>query len=172
VLLSFLYPRTFIQLRIGIFFSAATVAGAFGGLLAYGLTSVRTGGYNGWRVSSISVSRALVYGDSPYILPFSQWLFIVEGILTVAVGILGWFMLVSNFNDAKFLTPHEKQYMQDRIQYDGIAIPMNNSFQWKFVWDGLLDWKTWLALFAYIGSLTPLYSIGEIVLPHHVLFQH
>ena len=79
----------------------------------------------------------------------------------VAVGILGWFMLVSNFDDAKFLTPHEKQYMQDRIQYDGVTIPMNNSFKWKFVVDGLVDWKTWLALFAYIGSLTPLYSIGE-----------
>jgi hypothetical protein len=92
---------------------------------------------------------------------FPQWLFIVEGILTVAVGILGWFMLVSNFDDAKFLTPHEKQYMQDRIQYDGVTIPMNNSFKWKFVVDGLVDWKTWLALFAYIGSLTPLYSIGE-----------
>lgn len=31
------YPRSKIALRIAIFFSAATIAGAFGGLLAYAL---------------------------------------------------------------------------------------------------------------------------------------
>lgn len=36
-LLSLWYPRSKLQLRIGIFFSAATVAGAFSGLLAYGI---------------------------------------------------------------------------------------------------------------------------------------
>lgn len=46
-LLSFLIPRAFLQIRIAVFFSAATIAGAFGGLLAYGLSHVKSGGLEG-----------------------------------------------------------------------------------------------------------------------------
>ena len=50
--------------RIAIFFSAATAAGAFGGLLARGIMEMDgIAGLNGW-----------------------AWIFILEGILTVIVG--------------------------------------------------------------------------------------
>ncbi|CAO1620631.1 unnamed protein product [Parajaminaea phylloscopi] len=137
VLLSFLYPRAFIQFRIGIFFSAATIAGAFGGLLAYGLARVQVGDYAGWR-----------------------WIFIVEGLLTVAAAVLGYFTLISSMDDAKFLTQEERDYMRDRLLYDGQNIPMNDNFKGKFVKAGFLDWKTWLSLIAYVGSLAPLYCIA------------
>lgn len=49
---------------MAIFFSAATAAGAFGGLLARGIMEMRgVSGLSGW-----------------------QWIFILEGILTVIVG--------------------------------------------------------------------------------------
>jgi energy-converting hydrogenase Eha subunit G len=49
---------------MAIFFSAATAAGAFGGLLARGIMEMRgIGGLSGW-----------------------QWIFILEGILTFFVG--------------------------------------------------------------------------------------
>ncbi len=41
-MLAFLYPRSCIAFRIGVFFSFATVAGAFGGLIAYGVEGVST----------------------------------------------------------------------------------------------------------------------------------
>jgi MFS family permease len=48
-LLSLWYPRSRLQFRIAVFFSAATVAGAFSGLLAYGIQFMSgTQGYNGW----------------------------------------------------------------------------------------------------------------------------
>ena len=51
-LLSLWYPRSRLQFRIAVFFSAATVAGAFSGLLAYGIQFMSgTAGYNGWRWS-------------------------------------------------------------------------------------------------------------------------
>lgn len=58
------YPRHECGLRMAIFFSAATAAGAFGGLLARGIMEMRgVAGLSGW-----------------------QWIFILEGILTFFVG--------------------------------------------------------------------------------------
>lgn len=63
-LISLWYKRHECGLRMSIFFSAATAAGAFGGLLARGIMEMRgVAGLSGW-----------------------QWIFILEGILTVLVG--------------------------------------------------------------------------------------
>jgi hypothetical protein len=43
------YKRAERQYRIALFFSAASLAGAFGGVLAYGIGFMRgVGGLNGW----------------------------------------------------------------------------------------------------------------------------
>lgn len=58
------YKRHECGLRMSIFFSAATAAGAFGGLLARGILEMRgVGNLSGW-----------------------QWLFILEGMLTFLIG--------------------------------------------------------------------------------------
>jgi sugar phosphate permease len=58
------YRRHECGFRLAIFFSAATLAGAFGGLLARGILEMRgVAGLAGWR-----------------------WLFIIEGIMTVVIG--------------------------------------------------------------------------------------
>lgn len=132
-----LYPRKEIQTRIAIFFSAATIAGAFGGLLAYGLSFVEVNGYDRW-----------------------PWIFFVEGILTVLVGILSYFVLFSSISDAKFLTKDEQEFMLNRITYDSTAVPMDDSYRWAYVQAGLLDWKPWLSIVSYICCITPLYSIA------------
>ncbi|PWY98250.1 MFS general substrate transporter [Testicularia cyperi] len=135
--LTTLYPRKYIQLRVGLFFSAATIAGAFGGLLAYGLARVRVGNYNGW-----------------------PWIFFVEGALTIFFGVVAYFVLFDGIEKAKFLTEDEKVYMSDRIHFDGNDVPMNDEFAWKFVWAGLKDWKTLFTLICYVTTITPLYSIA------------
>lgn len=44
------YKRNGRQFRVALFFSAALLAGAFGGVLAWGIAHMRgVGGYNGWR---------------------------------------------------------------------------------------------------------------------------
>lgn len=51
------YPRHHLQYRIGLFFGAASLAGAFSGLLAYGISFMAgTAGLLGW--SWIFVSHA------------------------------------------------------------------------------------------------------------------
>jgi MFS family permease len=58
------YRRHECGFRMAIFFSAATAAGAFGGLLARGITEMNgLGGLDGW-----------------------AWIFILEGLLTFFVG--------------------------------------------------------------------------------------
>lgn len=47
------YKRRERQYRIALFFSAASLAGAFGGILAFGIAKMKgVGGYNGWSVFS------------------------------------------------------------------------------------------------------------------------
>lgn len=133
--LTILYPRRSIQLRVGLFFFAATIAGAFGGLLAFGLAKVEAGKYEGW-----------------------SFIFFVEGTLTIAVGVLAYFLLFDGIEKAPFLTESEKVYMSDCVHFDGNDIPINDEFAWKFVWAGLKDWKTMFTLICYVTTITPLYS--------------
>lgn len=46
--LSMFYKRHNLMFRLGIFYCAAPLSGAFGGLLASGLAQINYGGYNGW----------------------------------------------------------------------------------------------------------------------------
>lgn len=47
--LSLWYPRHMLQYRVGIFFGGATLAGAFSGLLAFGISFISgTAGLLGW----------------------------------------------------------------------------------------------------------------------------
>jgi MFS family permease len=57
--LSMWYKRNERQYRISLFFSCASLAGAFGGILAWGIAHMRNvGGYAGWRWIFIIVSTA------------------------------------------------------------------------------------------------------------------
>ncbi|KAI9676987.1 MAG: hypothetical protein M1817_006826 [Caeruleum heppii] len=80
------YARHEAQLRQAMFFSAASVAGAFSGLLAFAISKMDgVGNLEGWR-----------------------WIFILEGILTVVVAIIAFFTLYDFPDTAGFLTTEER----------------------------------------------------------------
>lgn len=90
------YTRTEAQKRFSFFFSSTTLAGAFGGLLAYGISRMNgVGGYMGWR-----------------------WVFIIEGLITcVAACILFFFM--SDFpEEVKWLTDEERAFVRAKLARD------------------------------------------------------
>lgn len=94
--LSGLYTRGEMALRIGIFYTAASLSGAFGGLLARGLSAIGPrGGLEGWR-----------------------WIFIIEGLLTVICGVIAYFLLASNLATAPYLTPEEQDFAIKRLSGD------------------------------------------------------
>lgn len=129
------YRRHECGLRMAIFFSAATAAGAFGGLLARGIVELDgTRGLSGW-----------------------AWIFIIEGAATLAVAISAFFLMHDYPDTAKFLTKEEKIEVQRRLEADRSSA---EGFDIKYLWDALKDWKVWLHMFITLGIFTPLYSFS------------
>ncbi|KAK6215337.1 major facilitator superfamily transporter [Colletotrichum tabaci] len=128
------YRRHECGLRMAIFFSAATAAGAFGGLLARGIVEMDgVGGRPGW-----------------------AWIFILEGILTLAVAIAAFFVMNDYPATAKFLTVAEKEEVTRRLEQDRSALA--DEFSMVYFKDAMKDWKIWVHMFITIGIYTPLYS--------------
>ncbi|KAH5432711.1 hypothetical protein HBI47_093550 [Parastagonospora nodorum] len=141
------YARHEAQFRQALFFSAASVAGAFSGLLAYGIAHMDgVGNLAGWR-----------------------WIFILEGILTVVVAIIAYFTLYDFPETATFLTEEERAFVVYRLKYQdfkdegeggAVRVAQDDSFQWKFVKAAFLDWQIWTNVWVYWGIVCPLYGIS------------
>ncbi|KAK5561295.1 hypothetical protein LTR46_000100 [Exophiala xenobiotica] len=110
------YVTEELAFRQGLFFSAASMAGAFSGLLAYAISKMDgVGGYAGWR-----------------------WIFILEGILTVVVAVVAFFFLHDFPDTANFLTVEERAWVVHRLKFQGSkksgrAIAESDHFEWKYV---------------------------------------
>lgn len=141
--LSSFYKRSDLALRIGLFYTAASLSGAFGGLLARGLVEIGPrGGLKGWR-----------------------WIFIIEGLLTVLCGIIAAIGLPNDLATARFLTPVEREIALERIRQDRPSQEDGTSgehepFKWSEVIRGITDIKMWLSASAYFAILSGLYSFG------------
>lgn len=133
------YCRHEIQLRQALFFSAASIAGAFSGLLAFGISKMDgVGGLAGWR-----------------------WIFILEGIATVLVAASAFFLLHDFPETAKFLTEEERAFVIHRLKYQGQVqlsadgtthhgqVAQAEEFQWKYVRQAFTDWQIWVNIFVY-----------------------
>jgi MFS family permease len=126
--LSGLYTRQEMALRIGIFYTAASLSGAFGGkldllvrsvdrtdayekgLLARGLSAIAPrGGLEGWRW--IFIIEGLIVG---FVLQF--WRKSVLTSQTIVAGVIAYLLLPTNIVQASFLTDEEKTFAADRLQ--------------------------------------------------------
>lgn len=135
------YCRHEIQLRQALFFSAASVAGAFSGLLAFGIAKMDgVGGLEGWR-----------------------WIFILEGLVTVVVALFAFWGLYDFPGTAGFLTEEEREFVLYRLKFQGQGKPLTceeatqikvseaEEFEWKYVWQAFKDWQIWLNLLVCYG---------------------
>ena len=81
-MLSFLYPHSRLQIRVGIFFAGNTVGAAFGGLIAYAISHINNPHFASWRyicechMERVVVERpplsATVYSSSIHLLQSSS----------------------------------------------------------------------------------------------------
>jgi sugar phosphate permease len=135
--LSYFYPRYKMNFRVSMFFSSASVSGAFGGILAYGI--IRMNGIDnrpGW-----------------------AWIFILEGIFTVLFGLSSYFTLPRSVDKAWFFTPEEKSYVNAKLLEDN-AQKDEEGFTWKEVIEATKLPQVWFLAIAFFLDGVVLYSLA------------
>ncbi|KAG2006994.1 high-affinity nicotinic acid transporter, variant 2 [Coprinopsis cinerea AmutBmut pab1-1] len=119
-LVSSWYLRHEFQKRLAALAIVITLGTSFSPLLAYGLSLLDgKGGLEGWR-----------------------WIFIVEGILTVVLGVLTFFFIPGFPDENKFLNAEQTAFVIKRINEDrGDALP--DAITVRQVAVHLRDWTLW-----------------------------
>lgn len=152
-ILSMYYKKSEILVREAIFFSAASIAGAFSGLLAAGISQMDgVGGYEGWR-----------------------WIFILEGLLTFLFSTGAYFVFPLYPSESTFLTQREREYVVHRVKYSSnangakltgnVTLPSanlgeDNKSNKKNFFAVFKDWQSYLQLMNYYGVCVPLYGVS------------
>ncbi|KAH9998196.1 MFS general substrate transporter [Xylariaceae sp. FL0662B] len=133
-LISFWYKKEEAQGRFTVYWSSTIFAGAFGGLLASAISNM-----NGIR--SLSSWR---------------WVFILEGIATVLVGIISFFCITDFPREAKWLSQEERAFLLKKTgATESHTVPVTG----KDVLTFLSKPMHWLAAIMYFSILIPAYSM-------------
>jgi MFS family permease len=115
------YKRGEVQQRLALFYTASAFSGAFSGLLAFAIAKL-DGAHNiaGWR-----------------------WIFIIEGALTVGVGLIVPFLIVDSPERAKWLSDDERLFIHTRLVADGVitSTEEGDKFSWNLFFNAIFDWK-------------------------------
>jgi len=131
------YLRRERRARVAIFFGGAALAGAFGGILAFAINKMNgIDGREGW-----------------------QWIFILEGLLTILVSFFAYFVVPTWSYKAKFLTEPERDRLLSRLERD--SDPGDQEpFQWVYVKQAFTDHFVWCYALLFHGYAFVLYSLS------------
>ncbi|KAK5163761.1 uncharacterized protein LTR77_010434 [Saxophila tyrrhenica] len=130
------YPVEERSVRIAVVLASATASGAFGGCIAYGVGHLNgNAGLEGFR-----------------------WLFIIEGLITVASVALVIFFLPDYPARAKFLSEDDKAYVEGRIAVKGGGYTKEHATKHE-VWETVCSPRMLLHYLAYLTDCVPLGSL-------------
>ncbi|KAJ3567259.1 hypothetical protein NPX13_g6832 [Xylaria arbuscula] len=169
--LSGTYRRSELAIRIGIFYTSASLSGAFSGLLARAISELGgKGGLSSWRwifiIFGLFVSQA------------ARWQHVIDIVLrvkranrtfptfqTTTVGFTTFWLLPNGVASARFFTAEEREHAVQRLRSQhasssGREQEETERFAWSEVARGVFNWQTWLSASAYFGILSGLYSFG------------
>ncbi|KAF8893165.1 MFS general substrate transporter [Gymnopilus junonius] len=138
--MSLFYTRQELGLRLASWFSFATVAGAFGGLIAFGVQHIQSSVHN-WRL-----------------------LFIIEGVPPVILGVITYYFLPDRPESTPFLNEREQRIAMERMNRTmtadvGVVIQKGKSH----IRAAFLDWRVYIAGVIYFGLNTALAAIGAFL---------
>ncbi|KAH7403895.1 phthalate transporter [Cadophora sp. MPI-SDFR-AT-0126] len=143
--LSYFYKHHELSIRLGFFWTASAMADVMGGFLAFGLLHLRgVEGKAGWR-----------------------WLFLIEGLITLVVGLLAFFLMPSSptstsgflRGEAGWFTQREEKIMVNRIiREDPSKSSMHNRqpLTPKLLWQSMKDYDLWPIYILGLTFQTPM----------------
>lgn len=134
--LTYWYPETRRARVLGIFSSAITVAGVIGSPVS----------------GAIMTHLAGVHGMSGW-----QWLFLLEGIPAVVLGLLVPVVLVNHPRDARWLTGREKDIIEHQLAAERGPSAANRSHTFG---DALKDPRIYLFAFVYFAVICGIYAVS------------
>ncbi|KAI0021684.1 MFS general substrate transporter [Xylariomycetidae sp. FL0641] len=135
--LTFWYKTDERSVRVAFILASATLAGAFGGAIAYGVGHMNgTRGLAAWR-----------------------WLFILEGIPSLLSAFLVWFFLPDFPERAPWLSEQEKDLAAARLHLEG-AQGSARSVTWRDAKETLTDWRLYGHYAIYFAVSLPFSSLS------------
>jgi len=134
------YKRHKVQKRLSTFFLISILFGGFSSILGYALQLMKgQAGLNGWR-----------------------WIFIMEGIITVLLGVVAFIWLPSFPDKNTFLTPEQTKLILDRVEKDrGDSVP--DAITGEKVRRYLGDWTMWAYALMFMNATMPSYAITYFI---------
>jgi nitrate/nitrite transporter NarK len=88
-----------------------------------------------------------------------QWVFVLEGIPTVLIGVLVYFVLVNKPEQAKFLSEREKQVVKQVMDTDAAQRGAGKSAHHGKLMAAFTDPKTWILAFVYFTCACGVYTL-------------
>lgn len=138
--ISAVYPARSQGKRIAVLYITIAISGAVGGLFAYGVQSMGARhGLSAWR-----------------------WLFIVEGLVSFALGFACWLSLPTTPETAWFLNEEEKLFMK-RIREQGNPEKEGHSLRWSEFKMALTDPFVYLAAISLFCSSIAMFGFGTFL---------
>ncbi|KAJ7477005.1 MFS general substrate transporter [Mycena galericulata] len=133
------YPRRYYAQRVGLFISASTLAGAFGGILAFAIQKMEGVRHlHGW-----------------------SWIFLLEGLITVVIAVFGFVFMPDYPEKATFLTSAERDYLLDLLAKDSAGL--SKKFEMKFFWQAVGDYNSYLYSLLFLTTVIPAYCFALFV---------
>lgn len=105
-------------MRVALILASATLAGAFGGAIAYGVGHMN-------QVANLSAWR---------------WLLILEGLPSIVSAFLVYFILPDYPETAKWLSTEEKALATERLKVEG-SHGHTGHMTWQDAKETLMDWR-------------------------------
>lgn len=127
--LTFWYRTDERSIRTAVILASATLAGAFGGAIAFGVGHMnQVSGLSGWR-----------------------WLFLLEGLPSLLSSVLVWFFLPDYPETAPWLTAEEKDLASMRLLYQA-SHGSGKSLTWNEAKSTLTEPRLWCHYFVITSS--------------------
>ena len=143
---SMYYKRSEAQKRYTFFFSSTTLAGAFGGLIAYGIGR----GIHHPLLNSVATA-ATVYGAW-------RWVFIIEGAISAAFALLFYFLIPDFPEDAKWLSEDERAFLKAKLAADQGQSGLEQRITPSSALAVFKDYKIFLITLMYFGGIVSAYG--------------